>query len=378
MDDKFNPFLVSGYKSAQYFCDRVTETARLKSHVQNGKNTTLFAIRRLGKTGLIHHLFQGYARNNKVACIYLDILGTKNLSEFTNQLATAIYNRFPEQKGLGKKIIAAIQSLRPLISFDTLTGNPELSFELNNVKSYERTIEQLFRFLDQQRITVVFAIDEFQQILAYPEKNTEAILRTHIQSLKNTRFIFCGSNQQMMHEIFNDTKRPFFASCMNMTLDFIDAKTYGEFIVGTFAREKRSIVPEAIDFILSWTKQHTFYTQYVCNYLFATNKKKIKLEDVQQAMVDILEQNEHVYYQYKNLLTDAQWRFLMAIAKEEKLHNPHAKKFIGKYQLGTSSMVTRLLDALLTKDMIYLNAGVEQPYYEVYDKFLMRWLQRKS
>jgi len=55
----------------------------------------------------------------------------------------------------------------------------------------------------------VFAIDEFQQITNYPEKNTEAFLRTHIQSSQNTVFIFCGSNQKLMHEMFNSAKRPF-------------------------------------------------------------------------------------------------------------------------------------------------------------------------
>ncbi|MEY3198778.1 MAG: hypothetical protein RJA13_736, partial [Bacteroidota bacterium] len=30
---------------------------------------------------------------------------------------------------------------------------------------------------------------------------------------------------------------------------------------------------------------------------------------------------------------------------------------------------------LLNKEMIFYNSSVEKPYYEVYDKFLMRWLQ---
>ncbi len=378
MEKKFNPFLVSGYLSAEYFCDRTRETAQLKSNLSNNKHTTLFAIRRLGKTGLIYHLFNSYSRSSKVACIYVDILGTTNLQQFTNELATAIYNRFPEQKGIGKKIMEAIRLLRPLISFDALSGSPELSFELGSPKLYEKTIEQLFSFLDKQGIKVVFAIDEFQQILTYPEQNTEAVLRSHIQQLKNTQFIFCGSNQKMMHEIFNNAKRPFFASCTHMHLDFIDYKLYEKFIVSQFEKHKRKITEEAVAFVLDWTKQHTFYTQYLCNYLFALPLKKIELETVQKSILEIFEQNESVYYQYKNLLTDAQWKLLQAIAREERLYNPHAKKVIEKYKLGTSSMVTRGMDALLAKEMIYYNAGVDKPYYEVYDKFLMRWLQRKA
>lgn len=378
MENKFNPFLVSGYKGAEYFCDRVKETTLLKKNITNNKHTTLFAIRRLGKTGLIQHVFNAYAKNTKVACIYIDILGTNNIQQFTNELATAIYNRFPEKKGIGKKIIEVIQSLRPLISFDTLTGGPEVSFELSSPKLYEKTIGQLFSFLDDQGIKVVFAIDEFQQILSYPEQNAEAILRTYMQQLQHTQFIFCGSNQKMMHEIFNDAKRPFFASCTSVHLDFIDAEIYQHFIQETFTRHKKKISSGAVDFILEWTDRHTFYTQYLCNYVFALPQKQLSLQDVQQAVLEIFEQNESVYYQYKNLLTAAQWNLLRAIAIEDKVYNPHAKRMIQTYNLGSSSLITRGMDALLAKEMIYYNAGVEKPYYEVYDKFLKRWLQRQS
>ena len=51
--------------------------------------------------------------------------------------------------------------------------------------------------------------------------------------------------------------------------------------------------------------------------------------------------------------------------------------FVGKYFLGTPALVKRGLDALLEKEMIFYQSAVEKPYYEVYDKFLMRWLQYK-
>lgn len=375
MEKDFNPFLVSGYKGSDYFCDREKETALIKKNIQNNINTTLFAIRRIGKTGLLHHVFNSYANSKKVVCIYVDILSTQNLQEFTNLLATAIYNRFPESKNLGKKIIEAIKLLRPVISFDDFRGSPELSFDLADTKKYEKTIQQLFSFLDAQNLKIVFAIDEFQQILEYPEKNTEAILRTHIQTLKNTQFIFCGSNQKMMNEIFNNAKRPFFASCSNMYLDFIDANIYASFIAKLFSKYKRKISPESIRYILEFTCCHTFYTQFFCNYLFASGNKNIDIADVRKAASELLKLNENIFYQYRNLLTTAQWQLLQAISKEEKLVNAHSKFFINKYKLGTSSMVSRGIEALKEKEMIFYNSSVEKPFYETYDKFLMRWLQ---
>ena len=53
-----NPFVMYGYKGAEYFCDREKETEKMMTSLHNERNITLVAPRRMGKTGLIHHVFQ--------------------------------------------------------------------------------------------------------------------------------------------------------------------------------------------------------------------------------------------------------------------------------------------------------------------------------
>ena len=53
-----NPFIKSGYVSADYFCDRQQESEQLVREVMNGNNLALVSTRRMGKTGLIRHCFQ--------------------------------------------------------------------------------------------------------------------------------------------------------------------------------------------------------------------------------------------------------------------------------------------------------------------------------
>ena len=53
-----NPFITSGYVSADYFCDRQQESEQLVREVMNGNNLALVSTRRMGKTGLIRHCFQ--------------------------------------------------------------------------------------------------------------------------------------------------------------------------------------------------------------------------------------------------------------------------------------------------------------------------------
>ena len=50
-----NPFVVYGYKGAEYFCDHEKETEKMMTSLHNERNITLVAPRRVGKTGLHIH-----------------------------------------------------------------------------------------------------------------------------------------------------------------------------------------------------------------------------------------------------------------------------------------------------------------------------------
>ncbi len=371
-----NPFLINDYLLPEYFCDRESETKILISNINNQSNTAFFAQRRIGKTALIQHVFY-LLKKKKISTIYIDIYASQNLKDFTNQLANSIYKVFPENKSIGKRFWETIKLLRPVISTDEITGAPQLSLDITQAKQFENTIPQLLHFLDAQDVKTVIAIDEFQQILDYPEKNVEALLRTTIQRLKNVSFIFCGSNQKMMHHIFNSAKRPFYASTKNINLQKINAALYARFIKQQFEKQKFKISDNHIELILELTDCHTYYTQRLCHEIFSKGVKAIKTETILQSMNQLLTDNEGIYFQYRNLITPSQWNLLKAIAIEHTIEQPYAQKFIHKHNLGTSANVKRSLEALIEKEMIYYNAGVAKPYYEVYDKFLMRWLQHK-
>jgi AAA+ ATPase superfamily predicted ATPase len=261
------------------------------------------------------------------------------------------------------------------LSFDPLDGLPELSLTFENPAQQQKTLTQLFQLLDEQKNKFVIAFDEFQQILSYPEKNIEALLRTIIQNLKNTTMLYCGSNQNIMHELFNSAKRPFFASCVNMHLGFIEQSIYHDFIASHFKIGKQKIESEAIDYIINWTLTHTYYTQYFCNFIYSKKLSTITISDVKKIALELLTLQENTFFQYRNLLPNAQWKLLIAIAKEENVTQVLSGAFIQKYNLISASSVQRSLTALLEKELIYFNTSEEKPYYQVYDKFLMRWMQ---
>jgi hypothetical protein len=375
MKERSNPFPVNGYYGIKLFCDREEETKRLVSNIKNGINTTLLSIRRMGKTGLIFHVFETLKKDRKVECIYIDIYATQSLRDFTNHLAAGILKAFPETNSLGKKFMILLKSLRPVISFDSLNGEPEVSFDFSNPKQNEQSLAGLFLFLERQEIRIVIAIDEFQQIATYPEKNTEALLRTLIQPLKNVQFIFSGSNKHMLSDIFNSTKRPFFSSTQAMSLSPIPQDKYLSFIKNLLKTNKRQITKDALLFIADWTRLHTYYTQVVCNRIYATGVTSITIETVQQECSNLLNEQAAIFLQYRNLLTPVQWNLMKAIAKEDKVYRPTGKSFVTKHQVGTTANVQRALEALTTKEMVYRDHDKNGNYFRVYDCFLSRWLE---
>ena len=75
-----NPFLLTGYISPDYFCDREQETQKLISALKNGRNLTLISPRRMGKTGLIRHVFYRMRSEKQAKCYYVDLYKTDSLA----------------------------------------------------------------------------------------------------------------------------------------------------------------------------------------------------------------------------------------------------------------------------------------------------------
>ena len=370
-----NPFLLNNYLGPDYFCDRDEETETLLKNINNNSNTAVFSQRRIGKTALVKHVF--FLLKDKQSAIYLDIFPTSSLKEFTDTLASSIYKEFPMHKSTGRKFWEHIKLLRPVLKINTLSGEPELTLDISRPEQIEKSIPQLFSFLDQQQKKIVLAIDEFQQILSYPEKNVEALLRTIIQNLHNISFIFLGSDSKVMTEIFNSAKKPFYGSTNFMTLNKIPEKEYVPFIKNTFHKLGVSMDEKVPEMILDLTCTHTYYTQRLCHEIYGDQVTFIREEDVTATLYKLIQQNEAVYFQYRNLLTKAQWKTLKAVAAEGTVYQPYSQNFIKNYDLGSTSTLKRNLEALADKAIIYHNVSVEEPYYEVEDKFLMRWLQNE-
>lgn len=368
-----NPFLTYGYSGPEYFCDRREETKRLTTLLENGNHVALMSPRRMGKTGLLKHCFSQGELQDHYYLFIVDIYATKSLAEFTYELGKAILSVLKsKERKAWERFIQVASSFRTGITIDEF-GKPSWNIQVGDIRVPQISLDEIFQYLKSADKPCLVAIDEFQSIVDYPEKNVEALLRTHIQSCNNAWFVFSGSKRHMMGEMFSSPARPFYQSATIMSLKPIPLDAYTEFITYHFEQNKRSVTVEAIHNLYQQFEGTTWYIQKICNELFATSDPGdvCDIRDIDEAINHAVQEKEDTYQDLMSRLTANQKTVLKALAQNPKDIQPTSGKFIKKYHLTSASVVQRCLSALQDKDIL----TNEQGKYYIYDYFLLYWLQ---
>ena len=368
-----NPFIYEGYEGPDYFCDRTEETENVISNLQNGRNITLVSPRKIGKTGLILHTFNKIKQLDKNAiCIYTDIFHTQNQFDFVQTLGKAIVEeKLLDKKSSMTKVLRYFSQWRPTISPDPVTGAPTVSVTIERSNT-EYTLKSIFDYLKNCGKEVYVAIDEFQTITDYPEQGTEALLRSYIQFIHNAHFIFSGSKQHLMYEMFGSPKRPFYQSTSMMTLQPLHHEVYYDFASRWFEAQKGSLSKEVFQQLYSLFDGYTWYLQSVLNRLYETERHVTDYQQVRETILNILKDKSSQYEMVMTFLTDNQRNLLIAIAKESYVAQLQANEFIRKHELPSASSIKKALTVLKDKDLVYQT----EKGYMIYDRFFDLWLKR--
>ena len=371
-----NPFTISGYEGAAYFCDRVAETTQMSSEIANGNNVALIATRRMGKSGLIQHYFSDPKIQQTYYTFFIDIYGTTSLNELVLRLSREILMRL---KPFGRRALEtfwnSVRSLQTGIGFSPM-GEPTFNLQLGQIHEASTSLDEIFRYLEVADTPCIVAIDEFQQIANYPEKNVEATLRTYVQHSHNAQFIFSGSQRHTMSMMFTNASRPFFHSVSIMHLDSIDMNVYNQFAKEWFAKGKRVLEDGVTEAVYELSQGVTWYTQKLFNTLYAQTPEGEKCvpENVTEALDYILRTQAYSYEEVLFRLPERQKQVLIALAKNGPAKSVTSAAFLQANALPSASMVQSALRGLLEKDYITLFHGV----YSVYDLFFGYWISREQ
>lgn len=368
-----NPFIVTGYQSPEYFCDRENETEKIINYLENDWNLTLIAPRRIGKTGLIQHVFYKMKeRDGNVKCFYIDIFPTSCIDDFVTMLAKAVLGQLDGlKKSVLKKMTSFFKSCRPVITSDEITGAPSITLDFIN-NEVESSLKEICDYLVLSGKRCYIAIDEFQQITEYPEKNMEALLRSYIQFMPNVHFIFSGSKRHIMDEMFISANRPLYQSTRILTIKEIDIVKYYEFANPFFDKINSALSKEVFDIIYNRFCGHTWFVQSILNQLYMMKVKTIDNETVSRAINTIIEEQTSSYERLFSLLTMNQRMILKAIAKERIVTSPTSSRFIERCHGMAVSSIGTALKSLIDNEYLYK----DEKGIIVYDRFMALWLER--
>lgn len=366
-----NPFLISGYHSPEFFCDRNKETETILNALYNERNITLIAPRRMGKTGLIRHAFYHLQEQMPdVVTLYMDIYSTQSLGDFVRLFANTVLGKLDSvpQKALNR-IRLFVKSCRPVLTFDEFTGIPKVTIDVAPNEE-ENTLKEVFDYLASSEKKCYIAIDEFQQITEYLENGIEALLRSYIQFLPNVNFIFAGSKQHVIQEMFTSSKKPFYQSTQLLTIDKINYEEYAAFACKHFEHKQMNLPIDVFENIYNRFKGHTWYIQNILNRLYGY-RQTIDYNLMTYAIEQIITEQSYSYADLLKAYSAGNVRLLKAIAREGCVKEPLSGSFINKHNLRAASSVKSALKKLVDNELVYpASEG-----YIIYDRFLAEWLR---
>ncbi|WP_241899370.1 hypothetical protein [Hallerella succinigenes] len=112
--------------------------------MQNGIHVTLISPRRYGKTGLVYHVFDELAKKRRsMTLCYCDIYSADNLEDFVKLLSESIVSAVKAEPTL-KKFFSFFPGIRPLVSYDPVSGSPQVSIAYQNDGQKLSTLKSIF------------------------------------------------------------------------------------------------------------------------------------------------------------------------------------------------------------------------------------------
>ena len=371
-----NPFFTGIDIPDEYFCDRKEETKELIKYIKNGNNIVLKAPRRIGKSSLIKHLFAQGEILNTYNTLYVDIFGTGCARDFQLELQNAFMaSPFAKRTKLFKKIVSYAKTMR--LELGTVEQNgfrlPSIGFE--DPKDPIFSIPDIFETYEEADRPGLIVFDEFQQIEEYPERMA-ASLRSLIQQMNNTKFIFSGSSRHMLNTMFLKYNQPFYKSATTIDLDIISLPAYREFVLDIFSSYGKTIKEEAVDFTYYVMSGNTFGMQEVMKEVFsnAALGSITDKEDIIAAIKGILKKKDSEYREVLNRVNSIKDRnTLFCIAALGVAQGMTSGAVMKRYNLDNASSVQHSL-ANLSADKLDMIQTISKGTYILQDRLFELWI----
>ena len=367
-----NAFKYGCSVDGENFCPRPELSKSLRTYVTSGQNLVIQGERRIGKTSLVKETVSSM---RGWSMVYADFMGVRSVSDVCNRLVDALA-RFDSGDTFFRKIFAALLHLRPVATVDAMTGLPTITVDARasaDPTSVTTVMNALESHVKNRKVCVVF--DEFQDILEIGDGDQVlALMRSRIQFMSRTAFVFLGSARNQMLDIFMSPKSPFYKSAALFDVGMIPDDDFYAFTVERFASGRRKLPRALFDRILSIVERTSGDVQEFCDAIWQVSEKGDALTDehLEQGLRQIFHREGAAYATFVKPITDIQFRVLHALSFEGGKH-PFSNSFLETAGVSNVTSVKRALVALEKAGLVYLSAGE----WKFVSPFFREWIRRK-
>lgn len=309
-----NPFPVGIPAKSEDLIGRDKELESISKMLLLGQSVILISPRRYGKTSLSLEILR---RLKKEGCytLYLDIFSILDRYDLARQVTEKMLEN-KKIRNFSRMIREKFATLLKSIEFKQVIEGFEfiLKFKDENVDEWELLREALsfpdeMGRKDNRRVVVIF--DEFGDLAKLNGLELLKLMRSIFQIQENTAYLFTGSQESVMNELFLNRRQPFFRFGIIQNLNLLPFDEVKKYIREKFNREGITISPEHIGFILQKTKGHPYYTQLFCQriYFNLLGKTAVEKEDMERAYLEaILEERNFFDQLWLELLEKRHYR----------------------------------------------------------------------
>ena len=352
-----NPFKFGTIVDGDYFTDRREELQNMIEMLDSENHIVLISPRRYGKSSLVNRALQQLGR----PYILIDMMQVVSVENLAALIVRQILKQYTMERV--KRLIASLR-ITPTITYKAQTDSWDVSFTANSEQSPMMALEDAMDMLqkvtsEKERLIVVF--DEFQEITEV-SKTLDRQLRAIMQRQTGLNYIFMGSQESMMEEIFEKKKSPFYHFGQRMTLHRLP---YDEFV--TYVEERLPIDDKAechqvADEILKQTSLHPYYTQQLASMVYRKLNNDVSVQTVvAESMSSIVEEHDLDYERLWQTMSRGERRVMQQLAQGI---NPQQDRSVP--YTTTQSILKKL-----TKNGHVVNVG----HYEMEDPFFRQWVR---
>ncbi len=356
-----NPFKFGTVVDTPFFIDRKDELAKIGSLIKSENHLILISPRRYGKTSLIRKVL----KESGQVYLFLDMQLVMSAEDLASQLLKRVYRISPFNK-----LKAFIKSFRiiPSVTINPVTGETDISFrhEQGSMVPLEDVLS-LINKLGKEKNRIVVALDEFQEIFKIDRKLVP-VLRSIMQEHQYVNYIFSGSSESMIRDIFEDKRSPFYHFANLMTLDMIPEIDFIRFLEDGFsevAKHRKSISSA----ILSESGSHPYYTQQLAFTVWELLSRSGYAEDItQKAINEIMQNHDNDYEHLWNGFNRTDMKVLVGLAKSDL--SPLSDEFARRFDTGAKSTVFSSLKRLINRGIVLKR----DTSFIIDDPFFRKWI----